>query len=115
MSYKQKIGFSSRLIIVSSAIFLCLSIWGKAFAYDAIDHVEPPPFSKTPEISIGTHSTGESVWHVDVNSGCSYSDHNIYLNIETGPDKIKDAKIKLTSYDVDYNDPQGCTGTSRRK
>jgi len=54
--------------------------------------------------------SGDTVWRKDVNSGCSFSDHNITVNIPVEPDEISDAKITMTNEDVDYNDPQSCSG-----
>ncbi len=55
--------------------------------------------------------SGDTVWRKDVNSGCSYVDHNITINIPVEPDEISDAKITMTNEDVDYIDPdEVCRG-----
>ena len=79
-------------------------------AQDTPGDCDPPPYSDKPIEFSETLATGETVWHKDVNSGCSFSDHNIYIDIDVDPAEISDTVIRLTNWDVDYNDPQGCSG-----
>jgi hypothetical protein len=65
-------------------------------------------FSSQPESFSTQSADGEAVWYVDVNSDCTSSDYDIKANIEVDPKLIKDPKLLMTTYDVDYNDPQSC-------
>lgn len=109
MKLREAINRSMPMILFIT-VFSCLSMFGVTFAQDEKGQCDPPPYGFGPEIYAETLSTGETVWHVDVNSGCSFSDHYIYVDIDVDPKEITDAKITLTNWDVDYNDPQSCAG-----
>src|SRR3972149_6942262 len=106
---KQK-SFINKSIIVLIPAFLFLIMLGLTFANDEKGKSDPPPYKSKAEIYSKILATGDTVWHTDVNSSCSYSDHYINIDIDVEPNEIKDAKITMTNWDVDYNDPQSCSG-----
>ncbi len=57
-----------------------------------------------------TDANGYTYWRNEVNAYCSFSDHNFTLNIDADPAEMSDISYIMTNYDVDYQDPQGCTG-----
>lgn len=50
-----------------------------------------------------------TVWHLDVNSGCSFSDHFYSLEIPEDPNNMSDIQYTMTNWDVDYAST-GCEG-----
>ncbi len=94
------------IAVIATICFICIP----AGAYDAVEDKPDPWPHKGRVFPLQTEADGETVWHVDVDSGCSYSDHTINLTIDADPEDIKDPKIKLTNFDVDYNDSQDCAG-----
>lgn len=93
------------LFLMHLAFVVSLITFSPSFASD-----DPYTSNKIPafERPQGGAGSGQTIWHKDVNSGCSYSDHDIYIDIDVDPALIKDAKIKMSNWDVDYNDPQSC-------
>ncbi|HHT9121832.1 MAG TPA: Ig-like domain-containing protein [Candidatus Wunengus sp. YC63] len=89
---------------------------GVTFSYDEpCEDCEIPPYPQetkaqesSSKIKKFNATTGKKVWTKQVNSGCQYSDHYITIDIDVKPEKIKDPKIELSLWDVDYNDPQKC-------
>lgn len=99
-----------KVIFFSFMVFFILLTSIPAYAFDQKGESDPPPYTSEPQIYSKTLATGETVWHTDVNSGCSFSDHYINVEIDSEPDEIAGAKITLTAYDVDYNNSTGCSG-----
>lgn len=104
----QRLIFKNVFLLL--AILFVTVLCGYSLARDIPGDCDPPPYGNKPRIFSGPLATGETVWHKDVNSGCSFSDHNISIDIDIAPTEITDTVIRLTTWDVDYNDPQGCTG-----
>jgi hypothetical protein len=98
-----------RWFIMLGMVFM----FGISYGQDRLGSSVPPECSFSgdsgPEMK-RLSEQGDTIWRKDVNSGCSYADHHITINIPVEPDEISDTKITMTNQDVDYNDPQGCQG-----
>ena len=65
---------------------------------------------EAPQQNDFTTPDGFTHFHLDVNSGCQFTDHSYALNIPLDPARLSQISYLMTNYDVDYNDPQGCLG-----
>lgn len=96
--------------LASILILLFIGLSSNLFAYDAIEETRDPlQYYKSDEY-FTIQQEGEKIWHLDIDSGCNYSDHNIYMDIDVDTRDITNSKIRMTNEDVDYNDPQSCSG-----
>lgn len=57
-----------------------------------------------------TDENGITHWRSTVDSGCSYSDHDYTLDIDADPERMSEITYKMSNYDVDYNNSEGCEG-----
>jgi len=69
-----------------------------------------PLQASRPPVLRTSAQNGFTTWHLDVNSGCIFSDHSYTLDIPVDPTVMSDITYTMTNFDVDYNDPQGCQG-----
>jgi hypothetical protein len=49
-----------------------------------------------------------SEWGLEVNSGCQYSDHDIYIDIDARPEDITDLSLIIHAWDVDFKGADWC-------
>src|SRR4051812_20182521 len=92
------------------AIITLLPFFGSAHPAAAQDRRGAKALvTRSPVASVSTQS-GYTSWRLDVNSDCLFSDHNYMLDIPADPAQMSDITYTMTNFDVDYNDPQGCTG-----
>lgn len=66
-------------------------------------------FSLTGVSKVHADEDEYTIWGVDVNSGCQYSDHNIYIDIDARPGDITDLSLTIHAYDVDFKGSEWCT------
>jgi len=56
-------------------------------------------------VAASAHSTpsadGYIHWRKDINSGCSFSDHNLTLDIDVDPAQLSEISYTMTNWDVD--------------
>ncbi|MBF0302058.1 MAG: Ig-like domain-containing protein [Desulfamplus sp.] len=52
---------------------------------------------------------GYTVWQTAGNSSCSYSDHDVVIEVDADPQKITELSLIVNAYDVDYA-TEGCSG-----
>jgi len=65
----------------------------------------------TAQTTQSTTADGFTVWREDIDSSCSYSDHNYSLDINSDPSEMSEIQYTMTNYDVDYVDTSGaCAG-----
>ncbi|MBF0337449.1 MAG: Ig-like domain-containing protein [Nitrospirae bacterium] len=95
------------VLIISMFVLLLLAMSALAFAND-----RESPQGSIPDGPPGgaAGSPKERIWHVDVNSGCNYSDYDVDLVIGEDPAQIENTLLRLSAWDVDYNDPHDCKG-----
>src|SRR3989304_1894446 len=93
--------FINMSLSVLLAIFLCLIMSGITFAYDEpCEDCEIPPYpqeikarepsSKPKKLNA---TSGKKVWTKQVNSGCSYSDHYITIDIDVKPERSEERRV----------------------
>lgn len=99
---RKNLWFNYVKVFITFQLFFVFVVASFVWAEDKRGFCDPPPYNEPPSAFNRIQATGETVWHKDVNSGCSWSDHNITLEIDAEPEDISDVSIKMTNYDVDY-------------
>lgn len=103
-------------VFIMAAITVLLVIWGRPAAAQS----DPPAGPDKPDTATAPLQVVESpvtitaedvytVWRKEINSGCSFSDHNYTLDIPEDPENMSDIRFTMSNYDVDYASP-GCPG-----
>lgn len=94
-----------RLTWLLTGLLFCLS----ARAVHAQDSREPAPIPPQPSSWTQLAApAGFTTWRKDINSGCSFSDHNLSLDIPADPADMSEISYSMSNYDVDYNST-GCS------